>query len=163
MRRPFLPPKSVKSLDSLKPVTMCLMKYEPEFNRGTIGFQGYKWEVKAASRMGPGPNKWSAEGTMFMSIRMVICTWRLQNTKVSGPCREVVATEPLGYGEYRWVASDELIRKSSHTVLGLFFLCDDRIEIDFECTSGGDHGEPRAPFVIQPNVKEQLEPGMQQP
>jgi hypothetical protein len=155
-RRPFNPPSEIGSLDSVKGVVAkTSVRYKPEYRAErrsqkqakTIAFADRTWEIKAGNRMGPGPNAWSDGNVLADETGRL----HLAITEDDGKwyCAELIATEPLGYGEYRWVVSGDLAKLDQQTVLGLFLYRDDRHEIDFELSRWGQAEANNGQFVVQ--------------
>lgn len=121
-----------------------------------IQFAGRSWEVKRGRHLGPGPNNWSDaeehvrlddKGHLNLAIAQTGGRWQ---------CAEVVATQSLGYGVYRWVISGDLPALDPRVVLGLFVYENDRREIDFELSRWGEADNANAQFVIQPYGKDSM-------
>jgi hypothetical protein len=115
-----------------------------------VKFAGRTWQVKAGHRLGPGPNDFSDDpenvgvdgrGHLHLAITQADGAWR---------CAEVVADEPLGYGEYRWVICGDLAALDRQAVLGLFTYEGRGREIDFELSRWSQANNANAQFVVQP-------------
>jgi len=121
-----------------------------------IEFSGYTWWVKTSSgRVGPGPNYFSdspnnvwvdGEGRLHLRITKVKNRWY---------CAEVVSTDVLGYGTYRWELASPVDHFDRNVVLGLFTWSDTSEfangEIDIEFARWGSRDPyPNAQFVVQP-------------
>jgi len=116
-------------------------------------FAGRTWWIKEAnSRVGPGPNLFSAdhawvdtEGALHLKIDRRDGRWR---------CAEVVSQEPLGYGRYTFHLASRVDQLDANVVLGLFTWDDDPAfthrEIDIELSRWGDPANEIGQFVIQP-------------
>jgi hypothetical protein len=116
----------------------------------TLSFSGYRWQVKAGRRLGPGPNDFSdAADNVWLDEQRRL---HLAITRAGGRwrCAEVVADRSLGHGEYRWVFSGGLAALDRQAVLGLFTYETTTREIDFELSRWGDPAKANAQFVIQP-------------
>lgn len=113
------------------------------------------WGVKVSSaKVGPGPNVFSdskddvdvVAGGLLLTIRKSGSQWR---------CTEVIGTETLGYGTYRWTIASSVGKLDPSVVLGLFTWNDlpdeNHREIDIEFakwsnTSTGMEGQ----YTVQP-------------
>lgn len=123
----------------------------------TIDFAGRRWAVKdsAGAPWGPGPNVFSdaaehvwvdADGRLHLRIAPVDGVWR---------CAEVIATDSLGYGNYRFVLDSPVDAFDPNVVLGLFTWDDRRAsnhrEIDIEFARWGDAAAAsNAQYTVQP-------------
>jgi len=119
----------------------------------TIRFSNIDWFVKR-ERSGPGPNQFSdsednvrvdAEGRLHLQITNRGGTWF---------CAEVIASQSLGHGTYRFSVSSSLADLDSSVVLGMFTWSDDpqfaHRELDVEISRWGVADAEDAQFVIQP-------------
>jgi len=123
---------------------------QPPRERRALKFAGRTWLVKAARRIGPGPNDFSdAKDNVWLDDKDRL---HLAITPADGGwrCAEVVADKSLGYGEYVWVVSGDLPALDRRAVLGLFTYENESREIDFEFSRWGDSTKPNAQFVVQP-------------
>jgi hypothetical protein len=120
-----------------------------------IVWAGRRWARKDTGDCywGPGPNYFSADnvfvdqsGRLHLTARYVNGRWR---------CAEVILTESLGYGSYRFYLDSVVTNLPDPFVLGMFTYDDDSSfahrEIDVEFSNGAVVGRD-APwqFVIQP-------------
>jgi hypothetical protein len=120
-----------------------------------ISFSGRTWWVKSGtSPMGPGPNYFSDStssvwvdslGRLHMKIAKVRGKWQ---------CAEVVCTESLGLGTYRFRLASPVNSLDPNVVLGLFTWNDapefNHREIDIEFSRWGQVTNPNAQYVVQP-------------
>jgi hypothetical protein len=116
----------------------------------TVEFSGQNWRVKAGRRVGPGPNDFSdSKENVWLDEKNRL---HLAITKADGrwQCAEIVASQSLGYGEYRWVVSGDLPTLDRSVVLGLFTYETNEKEIDFELSRWGISEKPNAQLVVQP-------------
>ena len=131
-----------------------------DFGSTSLDFSGHTWRVKNAYQ-GPGPNIFSdssehatiqSDGSMALTIRQTNGQWR---------CAEVVNTEALGYGTYRWHTSSRLDQLDPNIIFSPFLWeyaqCYDGNgwwnppnEFDIEFSRWGDPNRLPAQFVAQP-------------
>jgi len=127
--------------------------------RGTaaqgIQFSGYTWNVKSSSgRVGPGPNYFSASpsnvwvdaaGKLHLKITKRNNRWQ---------CAEVVNSQSLGAGSYRFTVETAVDALDPNVVLGLFTWNDDPAynhrEIDTEFSRWASATNQNAQYVVQP-------------
>jgi len=125
--------------------------------RRTIDFGGREWAVKGSQTpLGPGPNHWLAteeavevdeDGRLHLRIREREGRWY---------SAEVVATESLGFGTYRWRIAGPHHDLDPNIVVGLFTWDNDAPEVayrelDIELARWGQAAGPtNAQFVVQP-------------
>lgn len=122
----------------------------------TVEFSGHTWRVKNGRRLGPGPNSWSnSEKNVWLDDKGQLHL-AIVKTDDRWDCAEVVATESLGYGEYRWVIEGDLSAFDPRVVLGMFTYENDQREIDFELSRWGDAKNPNSQFVVQPGAKDSV-------
>jgi hypothetical protein len=151
----FTPPPQVPSLDELKGVlAQTSIFYVSEFKGKSLPkprvleFGGVKWRVRRGYG-GPGPNHFNDENVDVKDGKLIL---RLHHANGQHQCSEVF-TQPLGFGEYRWVFSGNLM--SEHAVLGLFLYGrNDTEEIDFEYSRWGLRHNDQGQFVLHPLGKE---------
>jgi hypothetical protein len=126
----------------------------------TLQFSGYDWVVKSSDRrVGPGPNYFSdssenvvvdAQGRLHLRITQRDGRWS---------CAEVVSTQSLGYGTYRFYLDTGVDDLDQQVVLGMFTWDDDPAynhrEIDVEVSRWGRADNKNGQFVIQPYTRPQ--------
>jgi hypothetical protein len=131
-----------------------------------ISFSGYEWKVKTSeNQVGPGPNYFSdgsenvevdAAGRLHLRITQRDGRWQ---------CAEVVLTQSLGYGTYRFYldTEPEKVGRTVYGVLGMFTWSEasdefHHREIDCEVSAWGTRPEAAegrnqlGQFVIQPST-----------
>jgi len=113
-----------------------------------IRFSDQPWQIKTGMLVGPGPNNFTRE-TVWLDERGHLHLAVIRRDEC-WECAEVIGPE-LGYGEYRWTISGDLISLDPQVVLGLFLYKDDAHEIDFELARWGDAARANAQFVVQPH------------
>ena len=124
----------------------------------TLQFSGYTWNVKtSAGKVGPGPNLFSdstnnvwvdASGRLHLKITKDANRWN---------CAEVICTNSLGHGTYRFYLDSPVDNLDPNVVLGLFTWSDDPAyadrEIDVECSRWANAADSdNAQFVVQPEI-----------
>jgi hypothetical protein len=118
-----------------------------------LEFSGRQWFVKSGNKLGPHSNVFSdsdtnvfvdAEGALHLVIDRRDNQWR---------CAEIMASESLGYGEYRWIVAGDFAGFDRQAVLGLFTYETTLREIDFELSKWGIEENENAQFVVQPHTK----------
>lgn len=84
----------------------------------TLYWQGYTWNVKNGTGLGPGPNNWSSNnvwvdsnGYLHMKISKVNGVWY---------AAEIGTTQSLGFGTYQWWVEGRIDLLDPNVVLGLF-------------------------------------------
>jgi hypothetical protein len=126
---------------------------QQQFNR-IINFSGYSWKVKSGYS-GPGPNYFSdslnnvwvdSGGRLHLKITPYQNSWL---------CSEVVLTQSLGYGAYRFYLDSDVSNLDRNVVLGLFTWSDDpdyyHRETDIEFSKYGNANNfYNAQYVSQP-------------
>lgn len=125
----------------------------PRFEK-TLKYSGYTWRCKDTGEgvFGPGPNHWSdtnawvdKEGRLHLRISQEHGRWR---------CAEVVNTETLGYGTYKFILDSSADSIPPNVVLGLFTWSDEPAfnhrEADVEVSRWGNPEEKNCQFVVQP-------------
>ncbi len=125
----------------------------------TIAFSGRDWWVKdgAGSKVGPGPNLFSASASNVWVDSAGRLHLRLRRTSAGWTCAEVVLFESLGFGSYRWVIDSPVSDFDPQIVLGLFTWNGSdpayhNREIDVEFSRWGDSRAPtNAEFTVQPS------------
>lgn len=118
---------------------------------------GYEWEVKNGTNMGPGPNNFSWSNWVVWLDEQWKLHMRIVNRRIGGQrawwCSEIINRSYLGYGTYRWVLDQGLESLGSNAVLGLFTWDDNappfyrEIDIEFGLL---DHPNYNAQYVLQP-------------
>lgn len=121
----------------------------------SIVFSGRTWLAKTGLS-GPGPNHFSdaadnvwvdADDRLHLRITHRNGTWL---------CPEVVATESLGYGTYRFDVQGFSGDLDPNVVLGLFTWSDDPAydhrELDIELARWGNPLAPNGQFTVRPNA-----------
>ena len=117
-----------------------LQRYRVQFSGGT-------WLIKSGVH-GPGPNSFASKNVRLDNEGLHLMIKRRGGLWT---CAEVIADEPVGYGEYRWVISGDFNRLDPNVVMGLFLYADEHREIDFELSRWGNASRQRnAQFCIQP-------------
>jgi hypothetical protein len=124
--------------------------------RRSFAFGGQTWDVRSShgGKVGPGPNYFSdAQEQVWLDDKGYLHL-AIGKTQDQWHCAEVVARQPLGYGEYRWVVSGDLATLDPRVVLGLFLYANDEQEFDFEFSRWDIRSNQNAQFVVQPSDKE---------
>lgn len=121
----------------------------------TIRWSGYTWWVKSSQEpVGPGPNWFSDSSRNVWVDRQGRLHLRITYRNGRWNCAEVVCTQSLGYGTYRFYVTSPVADMDPHVVLGLFTWSDDPAyahrEIDIEFSTWGDPASPNAQYVVQP-------------
>lgn len=114
----------------------------------TIEFAGYEWQVKEASKAGPGPNAFSsreedifaAEDGLHLRTAHIDRRWH---------ATEAVMPEPLGFGEYSFTVAGGLALLPVPYVFAGFLYQDDRHELDIEFSREMVENA-NAQFAVQP-------------
>ena len=120
-----------------------------------IRFSGIEWGIKDSgeNRLQPGPNWFSPANVTVDGAGKL----HLRATSKGGTCvaAEVVSTQSMGYGTYRFTVDSNLDDLAGNLVLGLFTWDDTSAEsfhreIDVELGRWNRDDESDAQFVIQP-------------
>ncbi len=122
-----------------------------------IQFSGYTWLVKRhTSPAGPGPNYFSdSECNVWVDSRGRL---HLKITRAGNrwDCAEVINTQSLGYGTYRFYLDSEVHDLDPRVVLGLFTWSDDPAyahrEIDIEFARFQGPTGANAYYTIMPHI-----------
>lgn len=120
-----------------------------------IAFAGYDWVVKNyAWEVGPGPNRFSDNSRNVWVDAAGRLHLRIEKRKKTWYCAEVICTESLGHGTYRFYLDSDVAELDPNVVLGLFTWSDtpgfNNREVDIEFSRWGDRNGPNAQFVVQP-------------
>ena len=135
-------------------VLVCALAVSGAFAK-TITFSGYTWNIKnATSAVGPGPNLFSdssnnvwvdSSGRLHLAITYSHGKWY---------CAEVVLSQSLGYGHYRFYLDSPVDSLDPSVVLGLFTWDDlaayNHREIDIEFARWGVATNRNAQYTVQP-------------
>lgn len=123
---------------------------EPSRSLTTINWQGYTWNVKNGTGLGPGPNNWSsnnvwvdANGYLHLKISKVNNVWY---------AAEIGTQQNLGFGTYQFWVEGRIDQLDPNVVLGLFGYAgpDGTNEIDIEFSRWGDPNWPNASYTVWP-------------
>lgn len=119
-----------------------------------VMFAGYEWEVKSSQgRVGPGPNVFSTDNVKVDKRGRL--QLRVSRRKGQWRSAEVILSESLGYGTYRFTVESSLDDLDPNVVLGLFTWSDEpeqfNRELDIEFSRWGDPADPmNAGYTVQP-------------
>lgn len=120
-----------------------------------IHFSGLDWVVKNYSgQVGPGPNYFSDDSRNVWVDSLGRLHLKIEKRKGKWYCGEVVCTQSLGQGTYRFYFDSDVAGLDPNVVLGLFTWSNtpdyNNREIDIEFSRWGDRNGPNAQFVVQP-------------
>jgi hypothetical protein len=122
----------------------------------SIRFAGRDWAVKTSrGRVGPGPNYFDAANVTVTPDGALLL--RISHRSQRWSCAEIICSESLGYGVYRFEVSNTS-RLDVNAVLGLFTWDTQAAdahyrEIDVEISRWGDPRNENGQFVVQPYTK----------
>lgn len=128
---------------------------KPPPTTGALTFAGRTWTVKSSSgKVGPGPNYFSASNAFVDSagnLHLKITKGKRGRWDVA----EVVSTDTVGYGTYRWTVATDVANLDPNVVLGMFTWSDvaayNNQELDVEVARWGTAiDRTNAQFVVQP-------------
>lgn len=130
-----------------------------------IVFSGYTWEVKnsGSNKWGPGPNLWSNSNENVWVDRDGKLHLKITNKNGVWYSAEVVNTQTLGHGTYRFYVEGSPDQLDPNVVLGLFTYDGQshdapamhHREIDIEFIKWGDPKATNLSYTVQPYSKKQ--------
>ena len=120
-----------------------------------ITWGGRSWQVKSSqSRVGPGPNYFSASPANVWVDAEDRLHLRLTSANGRWSCAEVIGTTSFGYGSYVFTLASPVDALDPNVVLGLFTWNDDAAynhrEIDVKMSRWGAPANQNAQYVVQP-------------
>jgi hypothetical protein len=134
-------------------------------DHNSIVFSGYTWEVKnsGSHKWGPGPNLWSNSNENVWVDRDGKLHLKITNQNGVWHSAEVVNTQTLGYGTYRFYVQGRPDQMDPYVVLGLFTYdgqsedaaANHYREIDIEFIKWGDPEATNLSYTVQPYTKKQ--------
>jgi hypothetical protein len=121
----------------------------------SIVFSDRTWLAKTGVS-GPGPNRFSDAADNVWVDTYGRLHVRITHRDGDWYCPEVVATESLGYGTYRFEVEGLVGDLDPNVVLGLFTWSDDPAydhrELDIELARWGNPFAPNGQFTVEPNT-----------
>jgi len=120
-----------------------------------ISFSGYSWIVRQSRGLeGPGPNRFSSStSSIWLDEKGLHLTLRKDGKWWFSS--EVICSESLGYGRYRFVVEADWAEIPPNAVLGLFTYSPrpdyNNREIDIEISRWGEKDNVLCLFTLQPN------------
>ena len=138
-------------------VLTCLVISSPA-RAQSIDWQGHTWQLKSASRSGPGPNSWNATNAFVDASGSLHLLITADPSSPNGfACAEIYTTDSLGFGTYQWQIEGRLDTFDPWVVLGLFpygppaLGPDGSNEIDIEYGCWGRPDGENVGFTIYPD------------
>lgn len=111
----------------------------PIKDSGDIVFSGYGWNIKSSTTpVGPGPNYFSKSDSMIWVDNNGYLHLRIAKIGNIWNSTELVCTENMGYGEYKFILGSNVADINEKIVVGLFtwdnntFMTDGNSEVDIE-------------------------------
>lgn len=126
---------------------------------GDIVFSGYGWNIKTnPTPVGPGPNYFSKSDSTIYTDNNGYLHMKIFYSGNKWNCSEVVSTENLGYGTYKWVIENSSLSTLNESiVVGLFswdnstFQDQGNSEVDIEFSKWGNKSDTQTlTYSVQP-------------
>jgi hypothetical protein len=136
----------------------CGLIFSSPSSAETITWQGHQWNLRSATRSGPGPNNWNPKNVFVDTNGGLHLLISASPTSPNGfDCAELWTTEKLGFGTYQWQIETRLDNFDPWVVLGLFpygppaLGPDGSNEIDIEFAKWGHPQGENVGFTIYPD------------